>query len=180
MDTRPPPVADRGMSELLVRRVRPEEALTFRELRLRALADAPYAFASSLAAEQDKPDELWRSEVRRYASGGDSAVFLVESAEVGPFGLTGCFLRDRRPEIAHVVSVWVDPAMRRRGAARLLMEAAEAWARQVGARTIELWVARDNLAARALYEDLGFTETGQAQPLPSQPSRLESLLQRPL
>jgi ribosomal protein S18 acetylase RimI-like enzyme len=70
--------------------------------------------------------------------------------------------------------------MRGRGAARLLMEAAEAWARQAGARTMELWVAQDNAAAWALYEGLGFTETGQAQPLPSQPSRLESLLQRPL
>ena len=173
-------MADRDMSKLLVRRVRPEEALTFRALRLRALADAPHAFASSLAAEQDKPTELWRSEVRRHASGSDSAVFLVESAEEGPFGLAGCYLRDRRPEVAHVVSVWVDPAMRGRGAARLLMEAAEAWARQAGARTMELWVAQDNAAARALYEGLGFTETGQAQPLPSYPSRLESLLQRPL
>jgi ribosomal protein S18 acetylase RimI-like enzyme len=169
-----------GMTEFEVRRVSPDDAATVKRLRLRALADAPEAFASTLAAEQARPDEQWRDDVRRRAVASDEAVFLARTADGTAVGLAGCYRPPRRPEIAHVVSVWVEPAMRGRGAARLLMRAVAAWARQAGAGAMDLWVADGNLAARTLYLRLGFTETGESQPLPSDPDRLERLLRRRL
>ncbi len=49
---------------------------------------------------------------------------------------------------------------RRRGVGRALMEAAEAWARQVGVRKLELHVFPHNGAALALYEGLGYEREG--------------------
>ena len=48
------------MAGVAVERVRAAEWRELRELRLRALADAPEAFASTLAREAAFPDDVWR------------------------------------------------------------------------------------------------------------------------
>jgi hypothetical protein len=64
----------------------PHEWSTYRDLRLRALADSPDAFGSTLAEEQDRSDAEWS---RRLASGADSRSNLPLVAEVRgePIGL---------------------------------------------------------------------------------------------
>ena len=47
-----------------------------------------------------------------------------------------------------------------RGIATALFEAAEAWARRIGAHRLELTVAEENTRARALYDRLGFQDEG--------------------
>jgi len=42
-----------------IRRIRADEGLRLKALRLRALADSPMAFGSTLAREQAYPDALW-------------------------------------------------------------------------------------------------------------------------
>jgi len=56
----------------------------------------------------------------------------------------------------YLYSLWLDPAFRGRGLARPLVAAAVDWARDQQVRTITLRVAPDNVAARAVYESLGF------------------------
>ena len=41
------------------------------------------------------------------------------------------------------------------------------------AERVELWVTRGNDPARHLYESMGFVETGDHQPLPSDPCKDE-------
>ena len=48
------------MPAAFVRTVRRDEWAILRALRLRALADAPGAFASTLAAESELDDDDWR------------------------------------------------------------------------------------------------------------------------
>jgi hypothetical protein len=43
-----------------IRRIRADEGPRLRALRLRALAEAPMAFGSTLAHEQGFPDDIWR------------------------------------------------------------------------------------------------------------------------
>jgi len=43
-----------------IRRIRADEGPLLRALRLRALAEAPMAYGSTLAREQDYADDLWR------------------------------------------------------------------------------------------------------------------------
>lgn len=59
---------------------------------------------------------------------------------------------------AHVLNLCVDPAFRRQGVARLLLERMLTEARQGGARVIMLEVRPTNSGARALYTDYGFKQ----------------------
>ena len=49
-----------------------------------------------------------------------------------------------------------------------------------GAATVELSVTTNNNAAATLYSRAGFAETGRRRPLPSDPSRTEVFLSRPV
>jgi ribosomal-protein-alanine N-acetyltransferase len=61
---------------------------------------------------------------------------------------------------AHVMTLAVHPERRRRGLAHALIEAALADPSSAGIRRVHLEVRPSNLAARALYDSLGFAETG--------------------
>ncbi len=62
---------------------------------------------------------------------------------------------------AEILTLAVTPDARRRGFGRDLVNAAIAEAGRRGARGLFLEVAADNLAARALYDALGFRQTGR-------------------
>jgi len=62
---------------------------------------------------------------------------------------------------AELLTVAVDPAHRRRGAARLLLGAVVDRVRGDGARTLFLEVGADNPGARTLYDSLGFRTAGR-------------------
>jgi GNAT superfamily N-acetyltransferase len=53
----------------------------------------------------------------------------------------------------------VDEAERRTGIAGALMEAAIAWVREQGVRSVMLWTAAPNERAQRLFEGLGFRRT---------------------
>jgi ribosomal protein S18 acetylase RimI-like enzyme len=86
--------------------------------------------------------------------------FVVLLAGTGPDGLAIlCF----RPSIwstsleCYVAELYVRPARRRQGLGRALMVEALALARAKGADYIDLGTSEDDVAARALYESLGFS-----------------------
>ena len=58
----------------------------------------------------------------------------------------------------HILNVAVDPSLRRKGIAMILMSEAIAEASEKSAAMITLEVRRSNLAARALYRKLEFEE----------------------
>jgi ribosomal protein S18 acetylase RimI-like enzyme len=60
---------------------------------------------------------------------------------------------------AHVGDVQVHEGVRRKGYGRLIMTAAEALGRDLGASTIGLTVWGHNVGARALYDQLGYETT---------------------
>ena len=62
---------------------------------------------------------------------------------------------------AEVLTLAVDPAQRRQGLGRALMQAASSAAAGAGAEEIFLEVAEDNLAALALYTGAGFAPVGR-------------------
>jgi ribosomal protein S18 acetylase RimI-like enzyme len=86
--------------------------------------------------------------------------FVVLLAGTGPDGLA--ILRFR-PSIwstsleCYVAELYVRPARRRQGLGRALMVEALALARAKGADYIDLGTSEDDVAARALYESLGFS-----------------------
>jgi pimeloyl-ACP methyl ester carboxylesterase/GNAT superfamily N-acetyltransferase len=154
------------------RQARAADWEALRDLRLRALADAPEAFASTLEAELALPAEEWR---RRAAGGPASARFIAREGDA-EVGLAAIFAEPAVPGRMHLVSMWVDPRHRRRGVARALVDQALRWAAERQAREVILWVVDHNTAARNLYERAGFRPTGERQPLPSNPELTESML----
>jgi len=61
---------------------------------------------------------------------------------------------------AEILTLAVDPAVRRRGTGRALVEAAAGLALLAPAETLFLEVAADNFAALALYRAAGFEQVG--------------------
>jgi GNAT superfamily N-acetyltransferase len=150
-----------------VRQIAADEWSRLRDIRLRALADAPSAFGSSLAREQDRTEADWR----RWLETRDGVMFAcVDEVEDAWVGIAGTYAEAEDPDLVWVVSMWVAPEARRRGAGRLLLGACVDWARARLAREVRLWVTEGNDAARTLYETAGFRSTGAAQPLPSDPT----------
>lgn len=62
---------------------------------------------------------------------------------------------------AEITELYVEPAFRRRGVARRLLQQAEALCRLRGAEEFKLLTGGDNLPAQALYESLGYEPSGE-------------------
>jgi ribosomal protein S18 acetylase RimI-like enzyme len=152
-------------AEIVIRRVRPDEATAYRAFRLRALADAPDAFGQSLAEAEAMPWSLWLERTARSAAGIDNLLLVAATAATDEWhGMTVCFFDDDRPDLVHVVAVWVAPEARRRGLARTLLDGVLDWARTRGAQEAQLWVNETNQGAVSLYLAAGFTPTGVVEP----------------
>jgi GNAT superfamily N-acetyltransferase len=95
--------------------------------------------------------------IEQLVGAGDTAVLLVGG---GPDGLA--VLRFR-PSIwtagleCYLAELYVVPHLRGQGRGRALMEAALDLARREGADHMDLGTGEDDVAARALYESLGFS-----------------------
>jgi GNAT superfamily N-acetyltransferase len=160
---------------IAVRRVRAEEWERLREIRLRALADAPMAFGSTLADEQAQPDKFWRQRAAGGASDDNRTTFIAERAGAWVGIVTGLLAEGgagERP--AWVFGMWVAPAVRRQGTALALLRVLAGWARGHGADVLNLHVTETNAPAVALYERLGFRATGETELLPHTPSVCEN------
>jgi ribosomal protein S18 acetylase RimI-like enzyme len=140
-----------------VRRLCPDEAALYREIRLEALCGDPAAFASTYAAEASQPLSWFADRL------GRGAVF---GAFVGAqlSGVAG-FLVKEGPKQSHkgsLLGMYVRPAARRAGIGRALVETVIAHAcRHV--ELLQLTVVADNAPARLLYAGLGFVEYGFEQ-----------------
>jgi len=162
-----------------VREARPEEWEPLRATRLAALADSPSAFGSSLASERDRPETYWRDRLEQRGP-EDGATFVVaDDDDTAWYGLAATFV-DPADRTAWLVSMWVDPRVRRRGLGGRLIEAAVSWAAHRGVDELRLWVTETNDAAIELYRAHGFAPTAGRQPLPSDPALTEIEMRRPL
>jgi MOSC domain-containing protein YiiM/GNAT superfamily N-acetyltransferase len=148
---------------IVLRALTAEEWRAWRTLRLQALAEAPHAFGSSLADWQGAGDteERWRGRLRLPGSHN-----LVAEADGTPVGMAGGVPVDGDDAAVELISMWVAPSARGRGAADALLLGVEAWARTRGAGRLTLAVAEGNKAAARLYARHGFADTGDRETMP--------------
>lgn len=155
------------MADVQVVRAGADDRADARDVRLRALADAPGAFASTLEREQGFDDAEWHRRVTTNA-------WFLARADGATVGLA-CGIPEPDDDTGrHLVGMWVEPAFRGRGLSDLLVAAVMAWARREGAEFLALWVVDGNDRALGFYERLGFEETGERQPVPGRPDVEES------
>jgi len=74
----------------------------------------------------------------------------------------------------------VDPAYRRAGAGKKLIDAVAAWNRSRGVRELALMVTCVNTGAIAFYEGLGFLKTGVTAEYPNDRAIIEYEMMLPL
>ena len=142
-----------------VRPARPGDEDALRALRLRALAEAPEAFSSTLEREAARPATFWRE-----LAAGERGLCLLALDGGEAVGLAGAL-----PD-GDVWGMWVAPEARRAGAGRALLTAIEVWARTRELDRLSLRVSEAAPAARALYRAAGFAEEGAGRPLRSNPA----------
>jgi GNAT superfamily N-acetyltransferase len=148
--------------EIRIRRVGHEEWERARELRLRALADAPDAFGSTLERERRLGQAGWIDWIEGW-EGATNVMFIAERDD----RWIGMALGSRTGEEAdaNLYGMWVDPTWRGAGVGSLLVEGVLTWARSWGARSVILGVTETNDGAVGFYEHLGFADAGERYPL---------------
>ncbi len=144
----------------------PTNAQVYKDIRLRALLDAPTAFSSSYAAESKLTDADWVKRAGQWNSGANSVAYLAMDAEAAVGLAAG--VRDRHdPERADLMSMWVAPTHRRLGIGRRLVDAISAWAMTQNVLHLGLMVTSNNDHATQFYQSLGLAFTGRRDPYPN-------------
>ena len=144
---------------MILRRLTPEDATVYRELRLLALADFPAAFMSSVEEEGAESLEWFAA---RLSPHNDTTMVgaFEEQTLVGMVG----FGRNSRRKTRHtgfIRSMFVMSAWRKHGVGlALLTEAMNALRQFGGLRQVYLEVLSGNTAAVALYQRVGFMQYG--------------------
>ena len=155
-----PALTEKGPS-LVVRRISDWRRL--RDLRLLALAEAPYAFGSTLAREQAFGEAEWTSRCRGAvwvaAWRSDVAVGL---ACLGP-------AQASEPSCRRIFSMWVSPRARGGAVAGAMLHFLTGWAAAEGYSVVRLHVAAGNRRAFDLYSRHGFRPTGASEPIRGDP-----------
>jgi GNAT superfamily N-acetyltransferase len=101
----------------MVRCVDDRELEQLKQLRLRALLNAPEAFGSSYGNEVGRGAEGWRSWVT------EGRTFVVADEE-GWYGLPAVVVDRADDLLCHLVCMWIEPSHRRKGLGRVLVATA--------------------------------------------------------
>lgn len=153
---------------VVVRPIGPDRWELWRSLRLSALADAPEAFAATLADWTGPHDReaRWRHRLERVP------LNLVAEVDGEPAGMASATAPDEENAV-ELLSLWVPPARRGAGVADALVDEVARWARaRARADRLVAVVRVANEHAVALYERHGFRDTGWAtEPTATFPER---------
>jgi ribosomal protein S18 acetylase RimI-like enzyme len=149
-DNRSParPAARHTQAVLTIKVLTTDDWPLWREARLAALAEAPYAFGSRLADWQGDGDreERWRQRLSLVG-----AYNLIAMLDGVPAGMAAGMPGDE-PAEAKLISMWMAPKARGRRVGDTLINEVESWARAAGYAWLLLLVKADNRAAIQLYE----------------------------
>lgn len=147
------------MSDVVVRRIAPDEAEQYVAMRREMLIDTPAAFSGTV----DDDSMLDVEQVRKWC---DHDVFGLFGAFDGSGTLLAAagFHRDERSKSSHKSTIWgvyTTPLARRRGLGRRVMEVVlEHAAGLEGLRVVQLSVSESTPGAERLYASLGFEVWG--------------------
>lgn len=152
-----------------LRKLAPHEVDIHRDVRLRALRDAPDSFGETFADAEARPMRYWEELTRSVTEPGGHVMFLACEGEDVLGSAYGTLDRERRAA-GRVGGLWVEPAWRGHGVGHALLREVIAWARERGLSRLGLWAPSHKPAAMALYASAGFRETGSRRQLPTDPS----------
>ena len=140
-----------------IRRIRADEGLALRALRLAALADSPMAYGSTVAREDAYAEAIWHE---RAAAGAASVNVVTIVAEHDGRLVAMATGLGSDPETQDgsqptMVGVFVDGTARRQGVGTVLFRRLIAEARWKGYERLRVTTGADNHAMRALAKKFG-------------------------
>jgi ribosomal protein S18 acetylase RimI-like enzyme len=141
-------------TDATIRRLRPDDAASFRAIRLEAVKANPEALGSTFEFE-NKLDVAW-------FAGRLEDAHVMGAFRDGELVGTAGFSVQQGPKNAHKGRIWgmyVRPSSRNLGVGRLLVSAVLDVARK-NVELVQLSVVTENRPARRLYERAGFLEFG--------------------
>lgn len=139
-----------------ITKLSPNRWQDYKNLRLEAVEDSPQSFFNTVEEINAQSDESWQEKITNVFFAVDDADKLV--------GMAGyyCDTREKLAHIAKVVSVYVSPDYRSKGAGRaLLMAVIEDAKAKPQVKKLQLEVITTQVAAFKLYESLGFKKIGE-------------------
>ena len=138
---------------MILRALTADDWADFRAVRLESLRDAPEAFGSGLAEWAAAGEQRWR---RRLTDVPCTVLAELDGRAAGVVSGTA----PGTGGAVELLSLWVAPFARGRGAGDALVGAVLDWAKRHGARRVVLRVHDDNPHARNLYRRNGFVPAG--------------------
>ncbi len=160
---------------LRIERIAASQWPLLKELRCRALDDAPYAFSGTLEEAKKRSEESWAAWSEN-CSDNPKAITFIAYYKDKPCGMMGCDLAGEKNEVAKLLAVWVAPEYRRLKVGQGLLEVVKQWASESHAQVLHIWVAEQNASAISFYKAAGCEVTGQRQPFKSDATQEEILL----
>lgn len=162
-----------------IKPILPEHWPVLKDVRLRALADAPGAFGTTLAEAIAYSDAEWQARARRFSELPPATGCIAYSDGV-PCGMACAYGSAEDPQIAGMTSFWVAPEVRGQGVADMMVTFLVKWAAAQGFALLEADVVEDNHRAIAFYKRAGFEETSQSEPFRGDASKRILLLAQDL
>ena len=165
-----------------IRRIRADEGLALRALRLAALADSPMAYGSTLAREDAYAEAVWHERAAAGAAGGNLVTIVAEQDGrlVAMASGLGSDPETQDGSQPMMVGVFVERTSRRQGVGVALIETIVGWARARGSARLTIWITANNEPAHALYRRCGFHLTGATRPNAHTPTLAEQEMARNL
>jgi ribosomal protein S18 acetylase RimI-like enzyme len=148
---------------ITIRRIKTGEADLFRQIRLKALQEAPYAFSSTYDSALRRSAESWREQAEGSTQGSDRATFMAFSEGL-PVGITALYRREGQADAGEVLQVWVAPEFRGTRVAWDLMDVVFKWAGENNFRRIVAGVTKVNTRALRFYSKYGFSVIDEVSP----------------
>jgi len=142
------------------------DTLRLREIRLRALHDAPYAFGANHQVESEKPIEYWQDYLLKtswcfaVSEERDIRLLAVDTADA-----------DRGSD-CWMSSWWLEESYRGRGVPKLMLEWLDKLCEIKGWQRQGLGVWPENERAIAAYLKLGFVKGEKPLPSRSRPDKM--------
>ena len=113
---------------LQIKPIQPDPWQTLKATRLTALADAPYAFGTTLAEAEACSDAEWQKRAQRFSEAPPAAGCIAFWDDV-PCGMASAYPLDTDARTAGLTSFWVAPQQRGQGIADALVLFIAEWAR---------------------------------------------------
>ena len=145
---------------ITIRRLQVGEVDLFKQVRLMALQEAPYAFPATYAAAVQRSADSWREQADRSAQGPDRATFIVFSDDL-PVGMAALYRDEDKVDAGELLQVWVSPEYRGTKVIWDLLDEIFKWASENKFHKVVAGVTNGNARALKFYINYGFSITDE-------------------